>query len=150
MERQGQFEDTYFLGEEQHRRTHQQTLLVGSQEAPKAAVAGQLGRGEVSPRSAPTAEAVALGSAAWVLEMVMAPVTTSGTAVGRVLLASVMVALAASDESRSRRPLQRCSQSQLRALVSRFPRLFRPLSAAFALRSIQRLTMHAACEDGPC
>jgi hypothetical protein len=47
-----------FSAKKGERRTHQQTLLVGSQAAPKAAVAGQTGRGAVFPRSAPTAEAV--------------------------------------------------------------------------------------------
>lgn len=80
--------------------TYQHLLLAGSQAPPKTPVAAQTGRGEVSPRSAPTAEAVVSGAAACVLDTVKSPVTVVGTSVGRAEAAAVTVA------SRSRRPLQ--------------------------------------------
>jgi hypothetical protein len=79
----------------------------------------------------------------------MAPVTTSGTAVGRVLVESVMVALAASAESRSRRPLQRW-QSKVSSLRSPFPRRLSSVSAPSSLARLSArggggATYHARC-----
>lgn len=108
------------------KRTHQQLVVTGSQYSPNAAVAWHVGSGVVSPRSAPTAAAVASGAAAAVLEMVTSPVTLSGTAVRNVpvLSGAVVVAeaesVAAPDESvadpesvASRRPLVSSSSSVL-------------------------------------